>query len=177
MNLPNRLTIARVLCIPVVVVLLYFAAPACRIAAGVFFVLGCFTDFLDGYIARKHQLVTDFGKFLDPVADKLLVLTTLIMLIHRGQMDAWPVVVLLCRELAVDGLRMIAVGKGKVIAADKLGKWKTASQMVLISLMVFLNWSVYENVLTVALLAAVVGLTLISGVQYFVRNREVLSGT
>ena len=173
MNLPNKLSIARICCIPLVVVLLYLSAPAYRIAAGVIFVLGCFTDFLDGHIARKHQLITDFGKFIDPVADKLLVLSALIMLIHRGLMDAWPVILILCRELAVDGLRMIAVGKGKVIAADKLGKWKTTFQMILICVLIFLNTPVYSTWYTISLLVIVVGLTLFSGFNYFRKNLTV----
>lgn len=175
MNLPNKLSIARVLCIPAIVVLLYFREPACRLAAAGLFILGCVTDFLDGHIARKHNLVSDFGKFIDPVADKLLVLTTLIMLIHLGMMDAWIVIVILCRELAVDGLRMVAVTKGQVIAAGKLGKWKTACQMVLISAMLIFDLSVWQVWPVTVLAAVVVLLTLASGVDYFVRNASVLS--
>ena len=175
MNLPNKLSIARICCIPLVVVLLYLSAPACRIAAGVIFVLGCFTDFLDGHIARKHQLITDFGKFIDPVADKLLVLTTLIMLIHLGMMPAWIVIVILCRELAVDGLRMVAVTKGQVIAAGPLGKWKTACQMILISAMLILNLSLSQSWPLAVLAGIVILLTIVSGVDYFVRNKSVLA--
>ena len=175
MNLPNKLSVARVLCIPAIVTLLYFNDQTCRLVAAGLFILGCLTDFLDGKIARKHNLVTDFGKFIDPVADKLLVLTTLIMLIHLGMMDAWIVILILCRELAVDGLRMVAVTKGKVIAAGPLGKWKTACQMVLISAMLILNLSVFAAWPLTVLAAAVVALTLISGVDYFVRNASVLA--
>ena len=125
MNLPNKLSIARVLSIPVIAVLLYQDSDACRIAAGFLFILASLTDLLDGHIARKYNLITDFGKFIDPVADKLLVLTTLILLIRCGLMEAWVVILILCRELMVDGLRMVAVGQGKVIAAGPLGKWKT----------------------------------------------------
>ena len=175
MNLPNKLSVARALCIPVIVVLLYLSDPGCRIAAGILFILACLTDFLDGRIARKHNLVTDFGKFIDPVADKLLVLTTLIMLVHLRLMEAWIVIIILCRELSVDGLRMVAVTRGKVIAAGPLGKWKTACQMVLISLMLIFNYSVFQVWPVTALAAVVVALTLISGVDYFVRNASVLS--
>ena len=175
MNLPNKLSIARVLCIPAIVALLHFPDPACRIAAAALFIAGCLTDFLDGRIARKRNLVTDFGKFIDPVADKLLVLTTLIMLIHLGKMPAWIVIVILCRELAVDGLRMIAVTKGQVIAAGPLGKWKTACQMVLISAVLILDLGVYEAWPLAVLAGIVVVLTLVSGVDYFVRNASVLS--
>ncbi len=176
MNLPNKLSIARVLCIPAIVALLHFPSPVCRICAAALFIIGCITDFLDGRIARKYNLITDFGKFIDPVADKLLVLTTLIMLVHLGKMPAWIVIIILCRELAVDGLRMVAVTKGQVIAAGPLGKWKTACQMVLISAMLILNLGVFEAWPLTVLAAVVVALTLISAVDYFVRNKSVLAG-
>ena len=175
MNLPNKLSVARVLCIPAIVTLLHFPEPACRIAAAILFIVGCLTDFLDGRIARKRNLVTDFGKFIDPVADKLLVLTTLIMLIHLNLMPAWFVIVILCRELAVDGLRMVAVTKGQVIAAGPLGKWKTACQMVLISAMLILNLSLAQSWPLAVLAGVVILLTIVSGVDYFVRNRSVLA--
>ena len=175
MNLPNKLSIARAVCIPVIVVLLYLEDPACRIAAGILFILACLTDFLDGRIARKRNLVTDFGKFIDPVADKLLVLTTLIMLVHLRMMPAWVVILVLCRELSVDGLRMVAVTQGKVIAAGPLGKWKTACQMVLISAMLILNLSVFAAWPLTVLAVIVVTLTLVSAVDYFVRNRSVFA--
>ncbi len=175
MNLPNKLSIARVLCIPAIVTLLHFPSDGCRIAAAALFILGCVTDFLDGRIARKQNLVTDFGKFIDPVADKLLVLTTLIMLIHLEKMPAWIVIVILCRELAVDGLRLVAVTKGQVIAAGPLGKWKTACQMVLISAMLILNLGAFDAWPLAVLTIVVVTLTLVSAVDYFVRNASVLS--
>ena len=175
MNLPNKLSIARVLCIPAIVTLLHFPSPACRICAAALFIIGCLTDFLDGRIARKRNLVTDFGKFIDPVADKLLVLTTLIMLIHLQLMPAWIVIIILCRELAVDGLRMVAVTKGQVIAAGPLGKWKTACQMVLISAILILNMPVFSAWPLTVLAVVVVALTLISDVDYFVRNKAVLA--
>ena len=175
MNLPNKLSIARVLCIPAIVVLLHFPEPWCRIAAAALFIIGCLTDFLDGRIARKRNLVTDFGKFIDPVADKLLVLTTLIMLIHLQKMPAWIVIIILCRELAVDGLRMVAVTKGQVIAAGPLGKWKTACQMILISAMLILDLGVFDAWPLTVMAGIVTALTLISAVDYFVRNASVLS--
>ena len=175
MNLPNKLSVARVLCIPAVVVLLHFSDPVCRYIAAALFILGCITDFLDGRIARKRNLVTDFGKFIDPVADKLLVLTTLIMLIHLDMMPAWFVIVILCRELAVDGLRMVAVTQGKVIAAGPLGKWKTTFQMVLISVMLILNLPVFSAWPVTILAGIVLFLTLVSAVDYFVRNASVLA--
>lgn len=175
MNLPNKLSITRAVCIPVIVVLLYIQTPPCRIAAGILFILACLTDFLDGQIARKKNLVTDFGKFIDPVADKLLVLTTLIMLIHLQMMPAWVVIIVLCRELSVDGLRLVAVTQGKVIAAGPLGKWKTTCQMILISIMLILNLSFETSWPVMALTGVMVLLTVGSAVDYFVRNRSVLA--
>ena len=136
---------------------------------------GLYHRFLDGRIARKRNLVTDFGKFIDPVADKLLVLSTLIMLVHLRMLDAWVVIVILCRELSVDGLRMVAVTQGKVIAASPLGKWKTTCQMVLISVMILLNYSVYQVWPVTVLMGISVALTVISAVDYFVRNASVLA--
>ena len=175
MNLPNRLSIARTACIPVIVLLLYIQDPACRIAAGILFILACITDFLDGQIARRRNLVTDFGKFIDPVADKLLVLTTLVMLVYLEMMPAWVIIIVLCRELSVDGLRLVAVTQGKVIAAGSLGKWKTACQMILISIMLILNLSFSTSWPVMVLTVIMVLLTVGSAVDYFFRNRSVLA--
>ena len=175
MNLPNKLSVARVLCIPAIVTLLHFPDPACRIAAAALFIIGCLTDFLDGRIARKRNLVTDFGKFIDPVADKLLVLTTLVMLLRNGLMEAWVLILILCRELAVDGLRMVAVGQGRVIAAGPLGKWKTTFQMVTIVAILLLNKACFATWYTGILTGIAAALTLVSAVDYFVRNKSVFA--
>ncbi len=175
MNLPNKLSIARVLCIPAVAVLLYLNDDTCRIVALVLFILASLTDLLDGHIARKYNMVTDFGKFIDPVADKLLVLTTLVMLVRNGMMEAWVVLIILCRELAVDGLRMVAVGQGKVIAAGKIGKWKTTFQMVTIAAILLFNKACFATWYTGILTGVSVALTLWSGVDYFVKNKSVLA--
>ncbi len=170
MNLPNQLTILRVILIPVCLLLWALGLPWWAAAV---FALAAVTDFLDGYIARKRGIVTVFGKFADPVADKLLVLTTLVMLVRGGLMEAWVTVVILCRELAVDGLRMVAVGQGKVIAAGPLGKWKTTFQMVTIVCILLLNKACFATWYTGILTGISVALTLISAVDYFVRNRSV----
>lgn len=175
MNLPNKLSIIRVALIPVIVVLLYQQSVACRIIAGALFIIASLTDFLDGYIARKYNLVTNFGKFIDPVADKLLVLTTLIMLLHRGQTEAWIIIIILCRELAVDGLRLVAVTQGKVIAASPFGKIKTTCQMIMITAAILLNQSAFSTWYMIILTAAAVVMTLFSAVDYFVKNRAVFS--
>ena len=174
MNLPNKLSIIRVALIPVIVVLLYQQSDACRIIAGALFIIASLTDFLDGYIARKYNRVTNFGKFIDPVADKLLVLTTLIMLLHRGQTEAW-IIIILCRELAVDGLRLVAVTQGKVIAASPFGKIKTTCQMIMITAAILLNQSAFSTWYMIILTAAAVVMTLFSAVDYFVKNRAVFS--
>ena len=177
MNLPNKLTILRVLAIPVIVVMLLLDTGAFRAVAIVLFVFACLTDWLDGYIARKQGIVTVFGKFLDPVADKLLVLSTMITLAGLGQLPAWVCVVVLFRELMVDGLRLIAVQKGVVIAAGKLGKIKTVSQMVLV-VVVLLNIPALKDLwIDWALIALAVVMTVWSGVDYFLKNRAVFAET
>ncbi len=173
MNWPNRLSIFRILCIPFIVVFLSLSASWCRWAALAVFALGSFSDFLDGHLARKNGWVTTFGKFIDPVADKLLVLSTLVMLVSLNLIPAWMVILILARELSVDGLRMIAVSQGKVIAAGPLGKIKTTSQMILILVLLAFPRFVFSFPAGIALGAWVCAITLWSGIDYFVRNRDV----
>ena len=170
MNLPNKLSVARMALIPVMVALMYPGTPVCNVLSVLVFAAAAFTDFLDGYIARKHHIVTDFGKFVDPVADKLLVLSALIMLIQHGIMPAWAVVVILARELCVDGLRMVAVGQGRVIAAGKLGKIKTVSQIVLILWLMLSHQPALRHPVSIILTVWMLVITLWSGVDYFVKN-------
>ncbi len=170
MNLPNKLSLMRVALIPVMVALMYPQTPVCNVLATIVFAVAALTDFLDGYIARKQHIVTDFGKFVDPVADKLLVLSALIMLIQHGMMLAWVTVVILARELCVDGLRMIAVTHGKVIAAGKLGKVKTVSQIVLILWLMISREPVMRSWVSGILTLWVLVITLWSGIDYFVKN-------
>ena len=176
LNLPNRLTICRVALIPVMVVLLHLAAPWCRFAACGVFLLASLTDYLDGSIARKRHLETDFGRFLDPVADKLLVLSAMTMLVAKGLLPPAVLIVLLFRELSVDGLRMVAVGKGKVIAAGWLGKVKTVSQMALIVCVLLSGVPALTFWLTLILTCWVVVITLWSGIDYFVKNLQFIKG-
>ncbi len=176
MNLPNKLTVLRVAAVPAIVVLLYIGGPACRTAAVALFALACLTDWLDGYLARRQGIVTDFGKFLDPVADKLLVLCTMIALSGLGRLPAWVCVVVLFRDLLVDGLRLVAVQKGVVIAAGKLGKIKTTLQM-LMTFVILLDIPAFHGLgIDWALIAAAVVMTVWSGVDYFMKNRAVFSG-
>ena len=174
MNLPNKLSLIRVVCIPVLVALLYFEDSACRIAAVAVFCLACLTDYFDGQIARKKNLITDFGKFIDPLADKLLVLSALIMMIHLQLIMAWVVIVILARELAVDGLRMVAVTKGAVISAAWSGKVKTFSQMILILYLMIFRIPVMDFWVGIVLTAWTVVITLYSGYQYFSQHLETL---
>lgn len=166
MNLPNRLTLLRILLIPVCCVLIALKEYAW--AAGVFAV-AALTDFLDGKIARKRNLITVFGKFADPVADKLLVLTAMIMLTEQGLLPAWAVCIVAARELAVDGLRLVASGKGQVVAARMPGKIKTTLQFLCVLSALLPVPRVICTVLTIAMAV----LTVVSGALYFTSLRGV----
>jgi len=178
MNLPNQLTIFRaILIVPFVVLLLggqagWFGEStfvADMIALGIF-IIASLTDLIDGKIARKYNLVTDFGKFADPLADKMLTTAALLWFVEVGQMPAWALLVVLIREFAVSGLRMVASDKGRVIAAGWSGKVKTASTMVCIVLM-FLPIPTILNTICVWIITLT---TLYSGVEYFVKNKDVI---
>lgn len=178
MNLPNKLTLLRILLVPVFMVLAgmtrYGAADyqaGWYLAAGVVFALASFTDFLDGYLARKWKMVTDFGKFADPLADKMLVTAAMLWFVEIGQMAAWMLLIVIVREFAVSGLRMIASDKGRVIAAGWSGKVKTASTMVCIVIM-FLPIPAVVNTICVWVITLT---TLYSGVEYFVQNKDVIA--
>lgn len=129
-NLPNKLTLIRIAMIPVFVVLMYFTNLWCQLAAAAVFISASVTDYLDGNIARKNNLVTNFGKFADPIADKMLVMSAFVMLVAQGRMPAWVCIIFLAREFTVSGFRLVAAGGGKVIAAGMLGKIKTVTQMI-----------------------------------------------
>ena len=182
MNLPNRLSIIRICSVPVLALLLSLKDAVWAYYLALFVFIGAaITDFADGHIARKYNLVTNFGKFIDPVADKLLVLSAMVLLIAHGLVPAWLVVAVLLRELAVDGLRLVAVEQGKVIAAGKLGKIKTTCQMVMvIAHLVYLCRFPFFHIIAGWLLIpsqiAVLVMTLWSGIDYFIRNKEVLHG-
>ncbi len=174
MNWPNRLTLMRVALVPVIVILLQFPSAVCQAFALAAFMGASLTDWLDGYLARKHETVTNFGKFLDPVADKLLVLSTMIALCGLGRFPAWVCIVVLFRELSVDGLRLVAVEQGRVIAAGKLGKIKTTLQMLAVLAVLLNNWPFGAFPMDQVLLWAAVGMTLWSGADYFIRNSAVI---
>ena len=170
MNLPNKITMFRVLMIPVFLVFCYLPISGSRYIALVCFILASISDFLDGKIARERNLVTDFGKFMDPLADKCLVTAAMLMFVEWGQMPAWVLAVVIAREFAVSGLRMMAAAGGKVIAAAWSGKVKTASTMVCIILMFLPIPSVLNTVCWLVILIT----TIWSGAEYFVKNRNVI---
>ena len=176
MNLPNKLTMVRMFLVPVIVALLLLCetGSAGYYAAGVLFLLASFTDFLDGYLARKHNWITNFGKFMDPLADKLLVCSVLICLITKGLAPAWAVIAIVAREFAISGFRLIAVEKGVVLAASNLAKRKTNVQTLWVIYLLFpFPWKHWNLVATILMAAAVI-LTVWSFVDYLLKNRSVL---
>ena len=174
MNLPNKLTMLRILLIPVFMVVLYWGFPGATWVALAIFIIASFTDLLDGKIARKYNLVTNFGKFMDPLADKLLVCTALICLTSMNRLNVIVVLVIIAREFIISGFRLVASDNGIVIAASYWGKFKTVSQMALIIVLIMdLGgvWNVVGTVLTwVALL-----LTVVSLIDYIAKNKQVLT--
>ena len=171
MNTANKLTLARVFMIPLFLVIVYWGFPGSRYVALGVYILACLTDLLDGYIARHYNQITDFGKFMDPLADKCLVTAAMLWFVEIGQMPAWALLIVIVREFAVSGLRMIAADKGRVIAAGWSGKVKTASTMVCIVLML-LPIGYWVNSICVAVIVLT---TIYSGVEYFTKNLDVLS--
>ena len=177
MNLPNKLTMLRIAMIPVFVIFALIKAQWAQYVALLIYILACLTDLLDGKIARKHNLVTDFGKFADPIADKLLVMSALVILVDTGRMASWVCIVMLAREFIISGFRLVAAGGGKVIAAGTLGKWKTVFQMTsTIALMLLVpvagnallgNFGV---ILANVLMYIAAALTIVSGAEYIIRN-------
>ena len=177
MNLPNKLTVLRVILIPFFVLsLMVFDGeePLYRYLAAAIFIVASLTDMLDGKIARKYNLVTDFGKFMDPLADKMLVMAALIVFVELGRLPAWAVLIVVVREFAVTALRLIAVEGGRVIAAGWSGKIKTASTMVCICLMLVIT---HSPALDLACGVVILATTIYSGIEYFVKNKDVIDWT
>ena len=170
MTTASKITLVRVAFIPAFMVLMYLSGGAANgwmLGSLAVFIIASLTDFIDGYIARKYHQVSDFGKFLDPLADKLLVISAMAMFCEWGVMPAWALMIVLTREFAVTGLRLVAAPKGTVIAAGKSGKFKTASTMIGLCVMMafpgiaWLSWVV---------IGVIVATTLYSGVEYFIQN-------
>lgn len=176
MNLPNKLTILRVIMIPFFVFFLLsgVGGSASKWIALVIFAAASITDTLDGYIARRDNLITDFGKFMDPLADKLLVCSALICLIALDRIPAWIVIVIISREFIISGFRLIAADNGVVIAASYWGKFKTASQMVTVILLVLNIQNTVFTVLGTVFIYISLVLTVVSLIDYIAKNKEVL---
>ncbi len=187
MNLPNRLTLLRLLLTIVFVACLSVPSAYGSTAAFVLFVVAALTDYLDGVIARKFQLITDFGKLMDPLADKVLTASAFICLIPLGAIPAWAVIAIIAREFLITGLRLLAGSKGVVLPAEKLGKHKTAWQMITIlfflALLALAEWPAFVpaslidfawNRIGPGLIAVTVLLTIYSGAAYFVKNRSLI---
>ncbi len=174
MNTANKLTMFRVVLIPVYLALWHIDFPYNNYVALAVFVIASLTDLLDGYVARHYNQITDFGKFMDPLADKMLVLTAMICFCAMGWFPAWALVIVMAREFAVSGLRLVAVDNGRVIAAGWSGKVKTASTMVCLCVMHFLN---IPEALWWVCVIVIAATTLYSGVEYFMKNRDVFNGS
>lgn len=172
MNIANKLTFMRMILVPVFVLFMYLPGDNYRMIATIIFVAASFTDFLDGYLARKNGLVTTFGKFADPLADKILVASAIILLSELGIIPGLTVIVIIAREFAITGFRVIAASENITIAAGPLGKIKTATQMVGI-ILILLNYTPLVKI-GIILYYISVFFTILSGVDYIVRNKEVL---
>lgn len=184
MNLPNKLTLFRIMIIPVIVVVAYIKpwnentiflnVSLANFINCMLFILASLTDFLDGYLARKNNQVTTFGKFADPLADKMLVFAAMLILAGQNVVPIWIVIVIMAREFIVSGIRLVAVERGNVIAASNLGKYKTASTMLaLVVLFFFQSHETVELVGRIILYVAT-ALTIVSGIDYFWKNRKTI---
>ncbi len=172
MNTANKLTMLRVAMIPAFLIVLYLGFPGSSYVALAIFILASLTDMADGYIARHHNQITDFGKFMDPLADKCLVVAAMLWFVERGRMPAWALLIVIVREFGVSGLRMVAAEKGRVIAAGWSGKVKTASTMVCVCLMLL---PFLPDLLNTVCVAVIVVTTIYSGCEYFWKNRDIIS--
>ena len=177
MNLPNKLTIFRVMLIPVFLVFLFLqdAIPFGKWIALVVFIVASLTDLADGKIARKYNLVTDFGKFMDPLADKLLTCSAMIALIELGRIPAWIVIVIIAREFTISGFRVIAADKGRVVAAGWWDKIKTTFQMFMVIFLIADLGGSYIFYFEQFLIYASLALTIISLIDYLVKNKDIIT--
>ncbi|MBQ9033843.1 MAG: CDP-diacylglycerol--glycerol-3-phosphate 3-phosphatidyltransferase [Lachnospiraceae bacterium] len=176
MNLPNKLTVVRMVLVPffVAALLLSKTNDSLKWVALALFVIASLTDFADGYIARKYNLVTNFGKFMDPLADKILTISGMICLVELGRIPSWIVVIIVAREFIISGFRLVAAENGVVIAANYWGKFKTTFQMIMIILMI-MNSPQLQIVTNIVMWIAL-ALTLISLWTYIMANKQVLAG-
>src|SRR5699024_83420 len=191
MNIPNRITLSRILLIPIVILLLSIPLhwgewdigkthlPISHFVVAMLFIVASATDWVDGYYARKHNLITNLGKFLDPLADKLLVAAVLIVLVELGYAPAWVVIIIISRELAVIVLRIVTAGEGIVHAAGSMGKIKTATQMIAVATLLLHNFpfSYIGFPFATIMLYIATFFTFISGYEYFHKNWHVMKGS
>ena len=178
MNLANKLTFLRIFMIPIFLIFLltnWVPEPIGSYGALILFVLASCTDFLDGYIARSRNMITNLGKFLDPLADKLLVISAMIGLIQLDRLSAWVVIIIVSREFAVTGFRILAASEGGVMAARKWGKIKTGSQMIMVILLLWNGQGFLFQWLETIFIGASVIFTIISGIDYIMKNKQVLA--
>lgn len=168
MNIPNILTLLRIIMIPIFYVVFFSDITNSSLFAALIFIVASLTDWFDGFLARKWSLVTNFGKIMDPLADKLLVMTALVCLLTSFRIPAWAVIVILAREMAITGLRIIAASKGVVVAADMLGKFKTVFQMVAIILLLL------NNFIGIYMLYIAIFFTILSGIDYIIKMNRVI---
>ena len=169
MNIANKLTLSRMIMVPFFLVAVYFEKDSQVLPiSAIIFAVASFTDFLDGYLARKYNLITDFGKFMDPLADKVLVVAALAVLVEMNLIPAWMIVLIITREYAVSILRAIAANTGQVIAASQGGKAKTVSQIIAV-LMLLLNIKYGIYVMWIAVI-----LTFVSGMDYLMKNKKLI---
>lgn len=173
MNIANQLTILRIVLIPFFI---YFLLANQLVVAFILFLLASFTDFLDGYLARKHHLITNFGKFMDPLADKLLITSAMICFVELGMLNSWVVIIIISREFIVSIFRAIAAAEGIVIAASWWGKAKTISQMIMVIVLLLNNYpfSLINLPVDQILIYVATILTVVSGYDYIVKNKQVL---
>ena len=174
MNLPNKLTIARVIMIPLFLICLYLNIGCGKYIAVGIFILASLTDLLDGKIARKYNLVTNFGKFMDPLADKLLVCSALIALVDLERIAAWIVIIIIAREFIISGFRLVASDNGVVIAASYWGKFKTTFQMLMVIVLILDIPNQFFAVLGTVLTYIALILTVVSLIDYIAKNKNVL---
>lgn len=191
MNLPNKITLTRIFLVPIIVIFLLIKVDIGHITiagetltyneliATFIFILAASTDGLDGYLARKRKLVTNLGKFLDPLADKLLVTAALISLVQMQRLDAWIAIIIISREFAVTGLRLVAAADGNVIAASKLGKIKTVTQIIAIVLLMLNNFpfKIFNIPIATIMIWLAALITVVSGIDYFSKNYQVIKKT
>ena len=194
MNLPNKLTLLRILIVPIIVIIPFFRIlnetilfaidnsfskttfSLANLLVLVFFIIASVTDYLDGHLARKNNQITDFGKLMDPLADKILVVATLIVLLEWGRMYGWAIILIVAREFLVTGIRQLGVAKGRVIAASYFGKAKTVTQMItIIYLLIFApNFASVTGIIGFSLIILATLLTIASGLDYVIKNKNLI---